>query len=53
MKGAKTKTVKASSKTIKGLKSKKTYYVRVRAYKQVGKQKAYSSWSSKKKVRTK
>lgn len=53
MKGAKTKTVRASSKTIKGLKSKKTYYVRIRAYKQVGKQKVYSSWTSKKKVRTK
>jgi len=42
--GVKTKTVKGSKKTsltIKGLKSKKTYYFRVRAYKLNGKKKVY------------
>ena len=37
---------------VKGLKRKKTVYVRVRAYKQVGKTKVYGKWSSVKKVRT-
>ena len=55
-KGAKTypvkknKTVKA---TIKKLKAKKTYYVRIRTYKTVGKTKYYSGWSSLKKIKTK
>ena len=53
MKGAKTKTVKGTAKTIKGLKAGKRYYVRVRAYKTVGKQKVYSSWSAKRAVTTK
>lgn len=53
MKGAKTKVVKGTSKTIKGLKAGKRYYVRVRAYKTVGKQKIYSSWSAKRSVTTK
>ena len=53
MKGAKTKTVKGTSKTVKGLKAGKRYYVRVRAYKTVGKQKVYSSWSAKRAVTTK
>ena len=38
---------------VKGLKKKKTVYVRVRAYKQVGKTKAYGKWSSVKKVKIK
>lgn len=53
MKGAKTKTVKGGAKTVKGLKAGKRYYVRVRAYKTVGKQKVYSSWSAKRAVTTK
>ena len=38
---------------VKGLKRKKTVYVRVRAYKQVGKTKVYGKWSSVKKVKIK
>ena len=59
-KNKKTVTVKGSkttSKTISKLKSKKTYYVRVRTYKTVkvnGKStKVYSSWSKVKSVKTK
>ncbi len=54
-KGAKTVTVKGSSKlkkTVKKLKSKKTYYVRIRTYKQVGKTKYCSGWSKVKTVKT-
>lgn len=47
----------AKSKSITGLKAKKTYYVRIRTYKKVkinGKlKKMYSSWSKAKKVTTK
>ncbi|MCM1567851.1 MAG: fibronectin type III domain-containing protein [Roseburia sp.] len=49
-------TVKKKStvkKTITGLKAKKTYYVRIRAYKTVSGKKYYSAWSSPKKVVTK
>ncbi len=56
MKGAKKKTVNGSKKTkatIKKLKSKKTYYVRIRAYKKVNGKTQYSKWSSKKTVKTK
>ena len=45
-----TKTAKA---TIKSLKAKKTYYVRIRTYKTVSGKKYYSSWSKYKKVKTK
>jgi len=38
---------------VKGLKRKKTIYVRVRAYKQVGKAKIYGSWNNSKKVKIK
>lgn len=53
-----TVTVKASgkgtlSKTVKKLKAKKTYYVRVRAVCQVGGEAFVSPWSSVKKVTTK
>ena len=48
---------KSPSKTIKSLKAKKTYYVRVRTYKNVkfnGKTvKVYSGWSKVKSVKTK
>lgn len=36
---------------ISGLKNKKTYYVRIRSYKRVGKKILYSSWSTVKKIR--
>lgn len=40
-------TIKKASKTkytIKGLKKKKNYYVRIRAYKKIGSAKMYSNW---------
>lgn len=54
-KNYKTKSVKAkySSKTVTTAQSKKTYYVRVRAYKTINGKKVYSQWSSTKKVKTK
>lgn len=42
-----------TSYKVKGFKRKKTVYVRVRAYKQVGKTKVYGKWSSVKKVKIK
>lgn len=56
MSGAKTVTVKkykTSSKTISRLKKKKKYYVQIRTYKTVGKEKYYSDWSARKSVVTK
>ena len=53
---AKTKTItsaKTTSTTIKSLKAKKTYYVRVRTYKTVNGKKYYSGWSTYKYVKTK
>ena len=44
---------KYTSKTIKKLKKNKKYYVRIRTYKTVGKQKYYSDWSKSVKVTTK
>ena len=44
---------KTISKTIKKLKSKKKYFVRVRTYRKVGGKKVYSSWSSVKNIKTK
>lgn len=44
---------KTISKTIKKLKSKKKYYVRVRTYRKVGGKKVYSKWSSVKNIKTK
>lgn len=54
-KNYKTKSVKAKSlsKTVTVAQSKKTYYVRVRAYKTISGKKVYSPWSSTKKVKTK
>lgn len=46
-------SAKTVSKTIKELKAKRTYYVRVRTYKTVGATKFYSDWSAKKSVTTK
>ena len=53
-----TKTVKVATKKklnkkIKGLKSGKKYYVRVRAYKMNGKKTVYSAWTAKKSVKVK
>lgn len=53
-KGVKKITIKdgkAKSRTIKGLKSNKTYYVRIRAYKKINGKMQYSAWS-KSKVKT-
>ena len=52
-KKAKRKTVKSTSVTIKKLKKKKTYFVRVRAYKLVDGKKVYGKWSAVKKVKIK
>ena len=46
----KAKTVK---KKVKKLKAKKTYYVRIRAYKTINGKKQYSKWSKVKKVKIK
>ena len=54
--GVKKQTVKGASKTsvtIKKLKAKKTYYVRIRSYQTVGGKKYYSSWSTVKSKKTK
>ena len=53
---AKTKTIssyKTTKYTLKSLSAKKTYYVRIRNYKTVGKTKYYSGWSTYKYVKTK
>ncbi len=53
---AKTKTIssyKTTKYTLKSLSARKTYYVRVRTYKTVGKTKYYSGWSTYKYVKTK
>ena len=55
-KGKKSVTVsknKTTKKTIKKLKSKKTYYVKVRAYKKSGSTKLYGSYSKVKKAKVK
>ncbi len=55
-KGAKTINVKGAKKTsytIKKLKSKKTYYVRIRTYYQKGNAIYLSSWSKAKKIKVK
>lgn len=41
------------SKTITGWKSRRTYYIKVRAYKTIGKNKYYGPWSNVKKVKVK
>lgn len=55
-KTTKTATVKGAKKTsatVKKLKAKKTYYVRIRTYKTIKGKKVYSSWSAVKSVKTK
>lgn len=52
-KKAKVKKNKTTSSTIKKLKAKKKYYVRIRTYKTVNGKKIYSDWSKAKKVTTK
>lgn len=52
-KGSKTKTFQGTSCTVKKLKAKKKYYVRVRSYKKSGSKTLYSAWSAKKSVKTK
>lgn len=47
------KTNKTVSKTFKKLKSKKTYFAKVRAYKQIGKKKVYGAYSKVKKAKIK
>lgn len=44
---------KLKSTTVKKLKSGKKYYIRVRAYKTVGKTRLYGAWSGKKAVKVK
>ena len=54
--GNKTVTVKGTgsvSKKIAKLGAGKTYYVRIRIYRTVGKKNYYSAWSAKKSVKTK
>lgn len=54
--GVKAKTIngnKKTSVTLKGLKSKKTYYVRIRTWQKAATGKAYSTWSKAKKVKVK
>lgn len=43
----------AGSTKLSGLKSKKTYYTRLRAYKKVGKKTYYGGWSKTKKIKIK
>lgn len=52
-KKAKKKTVKSTFVTLKKLKKKKTYFIRIRAYKIADGKKAYGKWSSVKKVKIK
>lgn len=48
--GAKTTAVKGTAKTVTGLTSGKTYYVRARSYTVVNGKKIYGAWSAVKKV---
>lgn len=54
--GAKKKNVTKAATTraiLKGLKTGKTYYVRIRTYKKVGKKVYYSAWSAAKAAKVK
>ncbi|MBO5486230.1 MAG: hypothetical protein J5988_04780, partial [Eubacterium sp.] len=46
MKNSKNKNVKGTTVTLKKLKKKKTYYIKVRAYRLVNGKKKYGKWSS-------
>ena len=50
-KGAKTITSKSGTATIKKLKLKKTYYIRVRVYKKISGKIYYGKWSNRKSVK--
>ncbi len=52
-KGKKTLNVTSASKTVKKLKKKSTYYVRVRAYTMDGSKKVYGKYSAVKKIKIK
>ena len=52
-KKAKKKTVKSTFVTLKRLKKKKTYFIRVRTYKIADGKRVYGKWSSVKKVKVK
>lgn len=43
----------AKSKTIKKLVKGKTYYIRIRAYKKIGRKKVYGVWSNRKRIKVK
>ena len=47
------KKQKTTKTTVKKLKAKKKYYVRIRTYKTVNGKKVYSAWSKVKSVKTK
>lgn len=49
----KTASIKGTTKTLKSLKKGKTYYVKVRAYKTVGKVRYYGAYSKVKKIKIK
>ena len=51
--GVKKINLKKTKRTVKKLKRGKKYYVRVRAFKKVGKKKIYSNWSKVKSVKIK
>ena len=53
MKGQKSKFFKGTSVTVKGLKKKKTYYFRVRAYSRKDGKNVYGSWGKKKRIKIK
>ena len=53
MKGQKKKSFKGLRVTVKGLKKKKTYYFRVRAYVKKDGKKVYGNWSQKKRIKVK
>mgnify|MGYP001103550476 CR=1 FL=1 len=51
MKGQKTKLFKGTVITVKGLKKKKTYYFRARAYTEINGEKVYGKWGKKKSIK--
>lgn len=53
MKNSKNKNVTGTTVTLKKLKKKKTYYIKVRAYRLVNGKKKYGKWSSVKKCKVK